>query len=123
MQHLPAERRVRDLGMKLHAVQPSFCIGKGRAGTAVGLRRHRKARRRRLNKVPMAHPADAFCGNAAEEDVVPNMQRGLAVFAAVFRLADFPARQKRHKLCAVADAENGNAEAEQCRSQSGAPSA
>lgn len=43
------------------------------------------------------------------------MQRGLAVFAAVFRLADFPARQKRHKLCAVADAENGNAEAEQCR--------
>ncbi len=111
LQDLLPVRRVHHLGVELHRVQPASGVlepghrGRRRAGGDV------RARRRRDDRVVVAHPHDVFGRQVAEEHRLPGGDLGLAVLGDVVRL-DLAAEMLRHQLHAVADAERRHAELE-----------
>ena len=113
-QNLDAARRVRDLGVKLDAVEAAGGIGDRRErGVAAG-RDHAKAGRDLGQPVAVAHPdVELFRDGEGSEDadVFADLDPRGAVLALAARL-DFAAELMGHQLFAVTDAEHRNAEAE-----------
>jgi hypothetical protein len=104
-------RRVRDLWVELHAVQPPLAIlegGNRRRGRARG---HLGPRRRRGDRVAMAHPDRLVGRQVVEELRVAGLELGLAELGGACSL-DGSAEVARHELHAVADAERRDPELE-----------
>ena len=106
-------RRVHDLGMELHAVQPPFAILEGRDRRGRRRRGHARARRRSRDGVAVAHPYRRSGGRPCEvlglvrEICLAELRRAGAL--------DGAAEIARHQLHAVADAERRDAEREDLR--------
>ena len=123
LQDLLPVRRVHDLGVELHAVQPARAILEG------GDRRRRRAggdlgpRGRRRDGVAVAHPDRLLGREVVEELGLARLELCLAELGCS-RALDRAAEVARHELHPVADAERRDPEVEDLRCRGpGAPSA
>ena len=115
LQNLPAARGVRDLGMKLDAVELLFRLLDGREWRVVGVTDGTEATREFCQFVAMGIPDVHGVAQFGKERAFP---ADLELTATVFTLGgmfDFPAEVMGHELHAVADAENRNAQIENLR--------
>ncbi len=106
-----AVRRVDDLGVELHAVQPPCAIlerGDRRRGRRRG---DDRAHRRRGHRVAVAHPDGLLRRKVVEELGLARLELGLPELGDPGTV-DGTAEVARHQLHAVADAERRNAEQE-----------
>ena len=114
LQQILAVRRVHDLGMELHAIEtPLALLERG------DRRRRRHAddlcpRWRGGDGVAVRHPHGLVVGKPGEELRFDGRHRRLAELRDAGAL-DLASEIERHQLCAVTDAERGNAELEQGR--------
>ena len=117
-QHGLAILGVIDLRVELHAIEAACFVADAdrRAGIRV---RHEPERLRHLGHViAVAHPRDALLRQAAEETAVgiePGLRLAVLARGVFSGGSHFPAEILRHKLAAVADAKNGDAELEDLR--------
>ena len=117
-QHGLAILGVVDLRVELHAIEAACFIADAdrRAGGRV---RHEPERLRHLGHViAVAHPRDALLRQAAEKAAVgiePGLRLAVLARGVFSGGSHFPAEILRHKLAAVADAKNGDAELEDLR--------
>jgi hypothetical protein len=113
-------RRVRDLGMELHGVETAFRRSHRGDRGAPGRGQLSEARRRRQDRVAVAHPhRDAPGGRVRHHALEERIRRlqdnlGPAILPMRTRL-DLAAQQQSHRLHAVADAQDGNARLEERR--------
>ncbi len=110
-----AARRVRDLGMELHAVEAARLVADHRIGRAVRRRQRLEARRDGGDLVAMAHPHRLVARRVAETGQqrrgLLDMDVGAAELARMAGL-DLAAELRAHRHLAVADAEHRHAELE-----------
>ncbi len=95
--------------VKLHRVQPSSLVLHCRDRANRRVSNALKAFRQAVDAVGVAHPADIVFFDAVKEDAFGVFDFGFAVFGNV-GVSDFAAKLVRHKLRAVANAENGYAQ-------------
>ena len=117
-QQFRALRRVRDLGMKQHAVKAPLVVGDRGKGRGVAGGDRAEAGRQRLDLVAVAHPhlgAPALGPQPVEQQaVVENVDKGAAEFLMLAQ-RHAAAQLVAHRLHAVADAEHRHAELEHDR--------
>ena len=107
-------RRVHDLGMELHAVQPRARSSKAAIGVEGELAVTSRPRRWSRHGVAMAHPHGLLGREVVEELGVARLELGLAELGGS-RALDGAAEVARHELHAVTDAERRDPEREDLR--------
>ena len=117
-EHGRAVLRVIDLRVELDAVEVPGLVGDGGAGAGGAVGREGKALRNLLHIVAVAHPGGAFGGEVLEELTAGVEKRlGFAVFPGGIALGrdDAAPQVVGQELTAVADAQDGHAQAEELR--------
>ena len=103
MQDLSAVFGMGHFRVKLHPVEPSPVIRHGSTGTLVGRSNALKTQRQFRNRIPMAHPADAFLRQILKQQAAGCFQYGLSVFSRLPGGRDPAAGKIRQQLVSVAD--------------------
>ena len=107
---------VDDLGVELHAREAALAVFERRDRGAGRLRGDREALGGRGDGVAVRHPDRLLAGQVAEEAAVTGADgQGRAAELAEARALDRAAERLRHRLEAVADAEDRHPRAKQCR--------
>ena len=105
-------RRVRDLRVELHAVEPALVVGDDGVGRGVAGADGAESRRQGGDAVAVAHPdllAPARLPSVLEQPARPGDVHEGAAELAVFGHIDLAAELRAHGLLPVADAQHRHA--------------
>ena len=106
---------MRDLRVKLHAVESSGVIRHSGTGAVIRRGGNRKAGGYGLHHIRVAHPADAFGRDPVKQDAPGRLERYPAVLAGVFGGLNLAACHPGQKLVPVTDAEDRDLKRKDCR--------
>ena len=112
LEELLAARRVRDLGMELHAVERAGLVARGGVRAGGRGRQRDEVRRQLVHLIAVAHPDGGFLGKTAHERVICGDAKPRAAIFARFGGLDLTAQDLRADLHAVTDPQDRHAQLE-----------